>query len=143
MEVTDPRTIWIIADRPELSDLIETVLRGQSSQYQIKKLLSSTVIATIAKPALAEPLPDLMLLDLESFDSQGEYLLSLLKQNHRWRRIPIVVLSHSSSSIDVLKSYTLQGNAYVVKSWDTAALVEVVQQIESFWLKIVTLPSAS
>jgi two-component system, chemotaxis family, response regulator Rcp1 len=67
----------------------------------------------------------------------------LLKQDDRWRRIPIVVLSHSSSSTDVFKSYRLQSNAYVVKSWDTVALVEVVQQIESFWLKIVTLPPAS
>jgi DNA-binding NarL/FixJ family response regulator len=51
-----------------------------------------------------------------------------------------VVLTTSSSEEDILSSYQLHANAYVTKPVDFAAFVEVVQQIDEFFIGVVELP---
>ncbi|MBF2079194.1 MAG: response regulator [Synechococcales cyanobacterium T60_A2020_003] len=96
----------------------------------------------------ARPRPDLILLDLElageSPDSEaftGYDLLSMLKTDSRLKRIPIIVLTMSDSPEDIVKTYTVQGNCYVIRPGDRDQLVQTIQRIEDFWLNIVTLPS--
>ena len=52
----------------------------------------------------------------------------------------MVVLTTSEAERDLVKTYDLHANAYVVKPLDLVRFVEVVQAIEDFWLTIVKLP---
>ena len=53
----------------------------------------------------------------------------------------MVILSSSSAEKDVLKTYDLHANCYIVKPVDFAGLLEVVKSIHQFWLTVVKLPT--
>lgn len=85
--------------------------------------------------------PDLILLDLDlAGETTGYDLLSVLKMDPDLRRIPIIVLTMSDRVEDILKTYAIQGNCYVIRPGDRDQLAQIIRRIEKFWLKIVTLP---
>jgi len=90
----------------------------------------------------AHPMPDLILLDLNLPRMDGREVLEAVRSDTRLMRIPIIVLTSSKAEIDVLKSYDLKANGYVVKPVDFGRLGEIVAAIETFWFTVVVLPTA-
>jgi CheY-like chemotaxis protein len=86
------------------------------------------------------PLPDLILLDLNLPRKDGREVLEEIKCDPELRKIPVVILSTSQAERDMLRSYDLHANAYVVKPIDLDQFIEVVKAIEDFWFTIVRLP---
>jgi CheY-like chemotaxis protein len=86
------------------------------------------------------PTPDLVLLDLNLPRMDGREVLQALKKDESLRRIPVVVLTTSEAEEDVLRSYSLHANAYVTKPVDFARFIEVVRQIDEFFVSVVRLP---
>jgi CheY-like chemotaxis protein len=89
----------------------------------------------------AAPRPDLIILDLNLPRKDGRQVLAEIKPDPDLRSIPVVVLTSSSAESDVVKSYDLHANCYLVKPVNFAGLMAVVKSIESFWLTVVKLPS--
>jgi CheY-like chemotaxis protein len=87
------------------------------------------------------PVPDLILLDLNLPKIDGREVLERIKGDEHLRHIPVVVLTTSHAEQDVLKSYDLHANCYVTKPVDLDQFIDVVRNIENFWLTVVTLPS--
>jgi CheY-like chemotaxis protein len=85
--------------------------------------------------------PDLVLLDLNLPRRDGRQVLAEVKTDPDLRRIPIVVLTTSEAEEDVLRSYDLHANAYVTKPVDFDRFVEVIRQIDEFFISIVRLPT--
>ncbi len=85
--------------------------------------------------------PDLVLLDLNLPRKDGREVLGEIKADPILRRIPIVILTTSDAEADILKSYDLYANCYIVKPVDLPQFVKVMRRIEDFWLSIVKLPS--
>lgn len=85
--------------------------------------------------------PDLILLDLNLPKKDGREVLAELKADPDLRRLPVVVLTTSSSEKDILSSYDLHANCYITKPVDLDQFINVVTHIEDFWLTIVKLPS--
>ncbi|MFI5955579.1 response regulator [Cryptosporangium sp. NPDC051539] len=86
------------------------------------------------------PTPDLVLLDLNLPRMDGREVLAEIKKDDALRRIPVVVLTTSEAEEDVLRSYNLHANAYVTKPVDFEQFVNVVRQVDEFFLSIVRLP---
>jgi CheY-like chemotaxis protein len=84
--------------------------------------------------------PDLVLLDLNLPRRDGRQVLEEVKNDPDLRRIPIVVLTTSEAEEDVLRSYDLHANAYVTKPVDFERFVEVIRQIDEFFISVVRLP---
>jgi two-component system, chemotaxis family, response regulator Rcp1 len=84
--------------------------------------------------------PDLILLDLTLPRMDGRELLKVVKEDPELRRIPVVVLTVSQEEKDVLLTYNLHANCYIVKPADLDQFIEVIRSIEGFWLSIVKLP---
>jgi chemotaxis family two-component system response regulator Rcp1 len=84
--------------------------------------------------------PDLILLDLNMPKKDGREVLAAIKTDPNLRRIPVVIFTTSNAEKDVIKSYDLGANAYVVKPVDLDQLIIVVNQIQDFWLSTVKLP---
>jgi two-component system, chemotaxis family, response regulator Rcp1 len=82
--------------------------------------------------------PDLILLDLNLPRKNGHEVLAEIKEDPDLKRIPVVVLTVSSSDTDILKSYNLHANCYITKPVDLGQFLKVVKNIEKFWLSIVT-----
>jgi CheY-like chemotaxis protein len=86
------------------------------------------------------PRPGLVLLDLNLPRLDGREVLARMKADPDLRRIPVVVLTTSSSDEDIVRSYDLHANAYVTKPVDFDQFMSVVRQIDEFFVSIVTLP---
>ncbi len=84
--------------------------------------------------------PDIVLLDLNLPKMDGRAVLAEIKKDPDLKRIPVVILTTSSAEVDVLKSYDLQANCYITKPVDLNQFIEVLHQIQDFWLTIVKLP---
>jgi CheY-like chemotaxis protein len=86
------------------------------------------------------PRPDLVLLDLNLPRRDGRQVLEEVKADPELRRIPVVVLTTSEAEEDVLHSYDLHANAYVTKPVDFERFVEVIRQIDEFFISVARLP---
>ena len=86
------------------------------------------------------PRPDLILLDLNLPRKDGREVLAEVKADDRLTTIPVVVLTTSKAEEDVLRSYKLHANAYVTKPVDFDRFIEVVRQIDEFFVTVVKLP---
>ena len=86
------------------------------------------------------PRPDLVLLDLNLPRKDGREVLEEVKADSSLRTIPIVVLTTSEAEEDILRSYDLHANAYVTKPVDFNRFIEVVRQIDEFFVTVVKLP---
>jgi CheY-like chemotaxis protein len=86
------------------------------------------------------PRPGLILLDLNLPRKDGREVLADIKSDPELCDIPIVVLTTSSSDEDILRSYQLHANAYVTKPVDFNRFVDVVKQIDHFFVTVVSLP---
>jgi CheY-like chemotaxis protein len=89
------------------------------------------------------PLPDLMLLDLNLPRKDGREVLAEIKQDPRFQKIPVVVLTSSEAEQDILRSYELHANCYITKPVEFEKFLSIVRVIEDFWLQVVTLPGHS
>jgi CheY-like chemotaxis protein len=84
--------------------------------------------------------PRLILLDLNMPGKDGREALAELKAHPELRRIPVVVMTTSKSEDDIVQSYELGGNSFVVKPLTFDGLVEVVEMLGKYWLELVELP---
>jgi CheY-like chemotaxis protein len=86
------------------------------------------------------PTPDLILLDLNLPRMDGREVLAALKEDPALRSIPVVVLTTSEAEEDVVRSYSLHANAYVTKPVDFDRFINVVRQVDEFFVEVVRLP---
>ncbi|MEV1121737.1 response regulator [Actinosynnema sp. NPDC049800] len=86
------------------------------------------------------PRPGLILLDLNLPKMDGREVLAEIKADEALRPIPVVVLTTSEAEEDILRSYNLHANAYVTKPVDFDRFIEVVRQIDDFFVTVVKLP---
>jgi CheY-like chemotaxis protein len=84
--------------------------------------------------------PDLILLDLNLPRKDGREVLQEIKNDPDLMAIPVVVLTVSEAEKDILESYKLHANCYIVKPLDLNQFSKVVKSIEDFWFTIVKLP---
>ena len=87
-----------------------------------------------------EPLPGLILLDLNMPRKDGREALKEIKEDPILRRIPIVVLTTSKAEEDILRSYDLGVNSYVTKPVTFKSLVELIKVLGQYWFEVVRLP---
>jgi chemotaxis family two-component system response regulator Rcp1 len=84
--------------------------------------------------------PDLVLLDLNLPKMDGKEVLAAMQADPLLCSIPVSVLTTSSAESDILRSYELGANCFVTKPVQLAEFLEVVREIEAFWLTVVRLP---
>lgn len=86
------------------------------------------------------PRPGLILLDLNMPRKDGREALREIKADPDLRRIPVVVLTTSKAEEDILRTYDLGVNSFIVKPVTFTDLVEVMQALGRYWFEIVELP---
>lgn len=87
--------------------------------------------------------PAVMLLDLKLPKVDGLEVLQRIKSDERLRMIPVVVLTSSNEEKDMMRSYKLGVNAYVVKPVDFHEFVNAVKELGAFWAVINEPPPGS
>ncbi len=85
--------------------------------------------------------PAVILLDIKMPRMDGIEVLRRIRSDAALKRIPVVVLTSSREEKDLINTYDLGVNAYVVKPVDFQQFIEAVKQIGSFWAVINELPT--
>lgn len=85
--------------------------------------------------------PDLILLDINIPIYSGHEVLNIIKKDDSLKKIPVIMLTTSSSPKDIDLAYQNHSNSYVKKPIDMDDFLKAVTQIEEFWLQLSTLPN--
>ncbi len=89
------------------------------------------------------PVPDLILLDLKLPRIDGHEVLQRLKATPVIKRIPVIVLTSSKEEGDRALSYDSGANSYLVKPVSFDGFLEVVRQVQDYWLVLNVGPPES
>ena len=90
-------------------------------------------LAYVARWDAGEPIPAVILLDINMPKVNGQEVLEQLKRHPVYRRIPVVVLTSSREDRDLATAYDLGVNSYIEKPVSFNKFMEVADQIELYW----------
>lgn len=85
--------------------------------------------------------PDMILLDINLPKVSGLEVLQKIKASEELRHIPVIMLTTSSSEIDILASYKNYANCYITKPVNIPEFLKVISTLDEFWISIVQLPT--
>ena len=139
----EPIEIMLVEDNPGDARLAVEALKDSkihNNLYHVKDGVEAIDFLRQRGEYAGVPVPDLILLDLNLPRKDGREVLEEIKEDDELKLVPVVVLTTSEAERDLVRSYDLHANAYVVKPLDLDRFIEVVQAIEDFWFAIVKLP---
>lgn len=139
-----PINILLVEDNPGDVELTEDALRRSKVVTKVSVVgdgedaIEFLRARSTGKP---EPLPDLVLLDLNLPRKDGMEVLKEIREDPELKHTPVVVLTTSEAERDILASYRLGANCFISKPVDLNEFRKVVESIDDFWFTIVKLPS--
>ena len=89
---------------------------------------------------MTSPRPGLILLDLNMPRKDGREALKEIKTDPDLKKIPVVVLTTSKAEEDICRTYDLGVNSYIAKPVTFESLVQVMNDVVTYWFKTVELP---
>jgi len=141
-----PAQILLVEDNPGDVILTQRALRDSKISNNITVAKTGEIALEMLRKQgeyADTPKPDLIWLDLNLPQMSGQDVLKIIKDDPLLKHIPVVILSSSQATQDVVKSYSLHANGYVVKPANLESLGDVIRKLESFWFTLVVLPDAS
>jgi two-component system, chemotaxis family, response regulator Rcp1 len=90
-----------------------------------------------------EQMPDLILLDLNLPRKDGREVLVEIKRDSNLRTIPVIILTTSDAQKDIMQTYNMHANCYIIKPMDLDEFMAVMKNLKKFWLNIVKLPGGN
>lgn len=88
----------------------------------------------------AEPLPEVVLLDLKIPKVEGLEVLKELRAHNRTHLLPVVILTSSREESDMVAGYSLGANSYIQKPVDFTQFTEAIRQLGMYWLVLNEAP---
>ena len=146
MTSCNPIDVLLVEDNPGDVDLTKVAFRRAKIANCLsvaKDGVEALAFLRQEGPYSASPRPSLILLDLNLPKKNGREVLTEIKDDLHLRRIPVIVLTSSQAERDVVESYSLHANGYIVKPVDFDQLVRVVRSLEDFWFTMVRLPHST
>lgn len=136
--------ILLVEDNPGDIVLIEEAFKEASVPYNLNVVKNGedAIFYLRHEESFSETkLPDLILLDLNLPKKSGKEVLSEIKSDKDLKIIPVIILTTSKNYQDILCSYSLNANCYLVKPVEFEEFLDTVKSIDKFWLTKVNLPT--
>jgi two-component system, response regulator len=132
--------ILLVEDNADDAELTIRTLRKNNLANNLVHLMDGQeAIDFLFAPT--NPMPKLILLDLKMPRIDGLDVLRIIKNDAALKVIPVVVLTSSKEDRDVIESYQLGVNAYIVKPVDFNEFIEAVAQLGLFWCVLNQSPT--
>jgi two-component system response regulator len=132
--------ILLIEDDPDEAELALEALRRCGASARVTRVHDgeAALNAIFSGPGATVrlPAPRLILLDLKLPKVDGFGVLKRLKADATAKSIPVVVLTSSKMDEDVLRSYELGANSYIVKPIDFGEFSAAVERLGAYWLAL-------
>jgi CheY-like chemotaxis protein len=91
----------------------------------------------------SDSLPACVLLDIKLPSISGFEVLSWIRNQPLFRRLPVVMLTSSMLPADINRAYELGANSYLVKPPELDSLIALAQTIDLYWLRTNTRPGTA
>lgn len=125
-----------------------------SHRWVIRRLLENAFGAEVSveeavsgemalERARSDPVPDLILLDLNLPGVDGFQVLRQLRADDRTRRVPVVVVSSSEEDAAVRRAYEEGANSFISKSDSPEKTLQRLRLLPVYWLELNRLPDES
>jgi CheY-like chemotaxis protein len=134
----DPRDVELTLTALGESNLANEVVVTRDGEQALDYLYCRGEFSTRANDH-----PAVMLLDLKLPKVDGLEVLRQIKSDERLKLIPVVVLTSSHEEKDLVRSYRLGVNAYVVKPVDFREFLNAIKELGVFWALINQPPPGS
>ena len=138
-----PLEVLLVEDSPGDVRLTQEAFRDVNKSVHLHVAFDGVEAMAFLRhqgPHIHAPRPDLILLDLNLPKMDGREVLAHIKGDESLKTIPAVILTTSEAEADIVKSYQLQANCYLVKPVQFDAFEILVKSINDFWLTKVKLP---
>ncbi len=144
----DLRSILLAEDSPQDVELILSALgeHNLANEVVVVKDGAEALDYLYRRAAYAsrpEEQPALVLLDLKMPKIDGLQVLRTIKEDNNLKSLPVVMLTSSRAESDLLASYKMGVNAYVVKPVDFQQFVKAVSMVGVFWAVVNEPPPGS
>jgi len=146
MKAANAMEILVVEDNPQDLELTLRALRKANVSNRIQlardgaEALDYIFCEKDYEARRIEDTPKLILLDLKLPKVDGLEVLKKIKQDERTRSIPVVVLTSSKEQRDVVESYRIGVNSYVVKPVDFEGFAAAVGELGLYWLLLNQAP---
>ncbi len=122
--------IMLVEDSIQDADYTQRVLKFNKLDRNLVVVAEGhEAMDVLEAQAKMNELPDLILLDINLPDISGIDLLTHIKEDFRYRQIPVVILTGSNVDEDIQKTYDLGASSYLVKPISNDALMLVIGMI--------------
>lgn len=134
--------ILLVEDDAKDAELALAALRERSISGEVvhivdgDQLVDSVFYASLYSNWSEIKVPKIILLDLKLKTMNGLDVLRQLKADARAKTIPVVVFTSSQREIELVESYRLGVNSYILKPTDAAEYMRVVGEIGHYWLNV-------
>jgi DNA-binding response OmpR family regulator len=146
MEINSEIEILIVEDNPNDAEMTLRALKKNNLSNQVLVLSDGeeAIDFIFAKGKFSNremhARPKMILLDLKLPKVDGLEVLKEIKGNEKTKIIPVIVLTSSKEESDMIKSYQLGVNSYIVKPVDFDKFVEAVRELGLYWLLLNQQP---
>jgi two-component system response regulator len=130
----DAVDILLVEDNPDDAGLTIRALKKHNLANNLVHLTDGEEALNFLFGEGKNNMPRLILLDLKMPKVDGIEVLKRIKSNEEKRIIPVVILTSSKEERDIVESYKLGVNAYIVKPVDFDKFVKAVSDLGLFWL---------
>ena len=144
---TDSIEILLVEDNPNDEELTLYALKKNNITNHIQVVRDGAealeylfCTGTYTHRQINDP-PKVVLLDLKLPKVDGLEVLEKIKTDERTRTIPVVMLTSSQEERDIVESYQLGVNSYIVKPVDFEQFIEAVRQLGLYWMLLNKTPS--
>jgi two-component system, chemotaxis family, response regulator Rcp1 len=137
------RIVLLVEDSPGDVRLTQEAFRDAGKSIDLRVAVDGVEAMAFLKHKGVHadaPRPDFILLDLNLPKMDGREVLAHIKEDDDLKTIPTVILTTSDAEADILTSYQLQANCYLIKPVEFDAFESLVKSISDFWLTRVSLP---
>ncbi|WP_226006737.1 response regulator [Natrinema salinisoli] len=140
----DPVSLLLVEDNPGDVRLIKEAFKSAGFATTFHTVSDGdAALEFLRERAATEIGPDLILLDLNLPKTSGFEVLEGVRDDPKLPSVPVLVLTSSAATEDVVKSYELCANAYLTKPTDPDEFADIGRAVEAFWIDEATLPPLS
>lgn len=144
--MSNNKTILLVEDNPDDIELTKTALKKE-------KVINNLDVVRDGQEALdwlfcegdysgrnEAVKPTLILLDLRLPKIEGLEVLKQIRNDHRTKLLPVVILTSSREEVDIIRSYELGANSYIRKPVDFNQFSKAVRELGLYWLVLNESP---
>jgi two-component system response regulator len=138
--MSDPVEILIVEDNPQDLEMTQRALRRANLANRIEvardgvEALDFIFCEGAHASRRIEDTPKVVLLDIKLPKVDGIEVLRKIKSDPRTRAIPVIILTSSMEQKDIVESYRLGVNSYIVKPVHFESFVAAIQQLGMYWV---------